>query len=292
MIDLRRLRYFVTVADELHFGRAAKRLHISQPPLSQQIRRLEWELGVELFRRNRRGVSLTAAGRLLLEGARPLLAEAERLERLVGQAPGAGILRVGFVSSAAYELLPRILRAFLLGQPRVEFSLHEATTTEQVEALVDERIDVGLVRPPVRHVGVELKSLVSERLFAALPDTHGLAVRRTIHLSALAEESFVFFPRSVGESLYEDVFAVCRRAGFSPRVIQEAAEMQTVVSLVSAGIGVSLVPEAVTAFRQPHVVYRPLSDAHAELAVALARRSGDAFPLVESFCRVALTTRR
>lgn len=293
-MDLRRLRYFVAVAEELHFGRAAKRLHVSQPPLSQQIRQLESQLGVRLFERNRREVHLTEAGRLLLDRARPLLAEVERIEQYMAQAAAgtAGSIRVGFVSSAAYDLLPRILRVFQHRHPDVGLTLEEMTTRQQVDALRDWRLDVGLLRPPVDDRHVQLTNLTVERVFAALPAAHPLARRADVPLAALRDEPFVFFPRGIGQSLYEDVLSVCRQAGFAPRVVQEAAEMQTIISLVSSGIGVSLVPEAVTAFRPPHVLYRRVRNAHALLALALAKRSDERSPLLDAFRAAALEATR
>jgi DNA-binding transcriptional LysR family regulator len=293
-MELRHLRYFVAVAEELHFGRAAARLHIAQPPLSQQILRLEAELGVELLRRNRRSVQLTDAGRLLLEQSRPLLAQADHLEQLLRQAGAGevGRLAVGFVGSASYEALPRILREFRDRHPQVELRLDELTTAGQVAALNAGRIDVGLVRPPVGDSSLELTPLVEERLVAALPDSHPLARRKRVRVAALAEEPFVLVPRRLGTGLYDDVLAVCREAGFSPHVVQEASEMQTIVSLVSAGIGVSLVPESVETFSPPRVAYRPLSGPNASLEIALAHRPGERSPLVERFREVAIAVFR
>jgi DNA-binding transcriptional LysR family regulator len=290
MLDLRRLRYFTAVADELHFGRAAARLHIAQPPLSQQIRRLETELGVELFRRNRRRVELTGAGRLLLENGRPLLQEADRVEALLLRAGRgeAGRLRIGFVGSASYETLPAILRAFRESRPEVELTLREMTTPDQLGALGTGRLDVGLIRPPVTDAGpVDLVPLVLERIIAVLPDTHPLAARERVAVADLADEPFVFFPRRIGVTLYDDVLAVCREAGFTPRIVQEAEETHTVISLVSAGIGVSLLPEAVETIRRPHVVFRPLDGPNTELELSLAKRAGDSSPLVQQFVETA-----
>jgi DNA-binding transcriptional LysR family regulator len=234
-VELRHLRYFVAVAEELHFGRAAQRLHISQPPLSQQIRRLEDELGVTLFRRNRRGVALTSAGRLLFASARPLLADAARIERVMAEASrsASGILRIGFVSSASYELLPAILRSFQAKYASVELALQEATTAQQVAALLAARMDVGLLRPPVPDPRLALTSLVEERLFVALPAVHRLAGRSSVPLGELAGEPFVFFPPRVGGSLYDDVLAACRQAGFAPNVVQETRLITVCISLAS-----------------------------------------------------------
>jgi len=288
-MELRHLRYFVAVAEELHFGRAARRLHIAQPPLSQQIRRLEAELGTELLRRSRRRVELTEPGRLLLEHARPLIADADGLEGLVRRAAGGevGRLAVGFVGSATYRALPALVRAFRDRVPDVDLVLTELTSTPQVAALRARQIDVGIVRPPVVEDGLLLEPLVEESLVAAVSDAHPLAGRRRIAVAALADEPFVLFPRDVGTGLYDDVAGVCRAAGFEPRVVQQAGDMQTIVSLVSAGIGVSLVPASVTALKLPGVAYRELDGENAILALALASRRDDGSPLVTRFREVA-----
>ncbi len=289
-MELRHLRYFTAVAEELHFGRAAARLHIAQSPLSQQIRRLEAELGVALFDRSRRSVQLTAAGRLLQEQATPLLAQADRLEQTMRDAAGGrvGALTVGFVGSATYSTLPTIVRAHRLAHPRVEVRLVELTTGPQIEALTSGQIDIGLVRPPVRSDAVEVTPLVEEQLVAALPDSHPLASRDVVDVRDLADQPFVSFPRRIGSGLFDDILAVCSRAGFSPQVVQEANEMQTIVSLVSAGLGVALVPESMQAFTRPHLALRPLRGSDVTLRLALARRVGDPSPLVRQFAESAL----
>ena len=293
-MELRHLRYFTAVAEELHFGRAAARLHIAQSPLSQQIRRLEAEFGVALFERNRRSVRLTDAGRLLLELAEPLLGQADRLERTMHDAAAgdAGTLTVGFVGSASYRTLPAIVRAFSHTHPLVVVRLEELTTSPQVEALETGRIDVGLVRPPVGGDALEVIPLVEERLVVALPDSHPLAELEIVPVRALADEPFVSFPRRIGAGLYDDIVAVCAAAGFSPEVVQEANEMQTIVSLVSAGIGVALVPESMQNFTLPHLAMRPLRGSSAILRLALAHRADSASPLVRAFVAAAVTAAR
>src|SRR5262245_26151182 len=288
-MNLRRLRYFVVVAEELHFGRAAERLHIAQPPLSQQIRRLEAELGVELFRRNRRRVQLTDPGRLLLEQGRPLLAEADRIEELLHRAGGGeiGRLRVGFVGTASYVTLPAILRAFHERFPQVELRLDELTTGPQVAALHAGRLDIGLVRPPVEDPSLTLTPLVREELVAALPESHPLTPLSSVPVEALAREPFILFPREHGTGLYDDIITVCREAGFSPTIVQETNDTQTIVSLVSAGFGVALVPTSIATFPQPHVAYRPLTGSNVQLELALATRRDDASPLTDHFRQVA-----
>jgi DNA-binding transcriptional LysR family regulator len=291
VLELRHLRYFVAVAEELHFGRAAARLRIAQPPLSQQIRRLETSLGVELLRRTRRRVELTEAGRLLLEGARPLIAQAEALERAMGRAARGDIgrLGVGFVGSVTQDVLPTLLRGFRDRHPEVVVTLSELSTLEQIEALRERRIGAGLLRPPVGDPAVATMPLLEEPLVAALPDFHRLARRRTVSISALADEPFVLIGREVNPAFHDDVVSACRAAGFSPDVVQEAGEMQTIMSVVAAGIGVSLVPASVERLRREGdgVAYRPLRPSSVRLVVALAWRPADADPVVENLVGVA-----
>ena len=293
-MELRHLRYFVAVAEELHFGRAAARLHIAQSPLSQQIRRLEAELGVELFDRNRRSVRLTDAGRVLLDGAVPLLHQADRLEQTMRSAATGetGLLTVGFVGSAAQDALPRIVRHVRESDPGIEVRLLELTTGPQVEALERGDIDVGLVRPPVRAQSVTVTPLLEERLVVALPDSHAFAARRAVAPETLRDEPFVSFPRRIGTGLYDEILAVCTAAGFSPNVVQEANEMQTIVGLVAAGIGVALVPESMQQIAQPHVVYRRLQGSEVRLRLGLAERAGERSPLVARFRLAAVAALR
>lgn len=289
MLDLRRLRSFVAVAEELHFGRAAQRLHIAQPPLSQQIRLLERDLGAQLFNRNRRRVELTAPGRLLLVHARPLLEQAERIESLVALAGSgmAGLLAIGFVASAAYEAMPAAVRAFREGHPEVELRLEEGHSAELLADLNASRIDVAFVRRPVLDRRLVIDALADERLVVALPADHPAAGAPALPVGALAGEAFVLVSRRVGAGYRDDVEGVCREAGFVPRVAQEASDMHTIVALVGAGIGVALVPSSVAAVGRAGVAYVPLMDATARLGLDLASRRGDTSPLVERFRELA-----
>lgn len=288
-MELRHLRYFVAVAEDLHFGRAAARLRIAQPPLSQQIKRLETLLGAELLRRTRRRVELTEAGRVLLEGARPLLEDADRLEEATRRAGRGetGRLALGFVGSATHDVLPRLLRGFRERAPDVSVGLVELSSQAQAEALAARRIAAGLLRLPVADPGIAVLPLLEERLVAALPDFHPLARQGALSLSALADEPLVLFRRENNPAFYDDVVDACRAAGFSPRILQEAWEMLTVVSVVAAGLGVSVVPASVQGLRPQGVAYRPLTDAAVRLVVALAWRPADASPMVEALVDVA-----
>ena len=273
-MELRHLRYFVAVAEELHFSRAAERLHVAQPPLSQQIRKLEDELGVRLLERTRRRVQLTDAGRVVLEEARRTLSQAERvLNAARGAAEGSvGLLRVGFSSSAPYTTLPAILRTFRARFPGVVLNLVERSTEEQVGMLAAGALDVGFLRRPIPDAPESLvvRTILHEPLILALPQEHRLRRQRSIPVRSLAGEPFVLFPRQAAPGLYDEIMALCRRSGFVPRVAQEAVQMQTIVSLVSAGLGVAIVPASMRRLHREHVAYRPLGAGRVmtELAVA------------------------
>ncbi|HET6449919.1 MAG TPA: LysR substrate-binding domain-containing protein [Spirochaetia bacterium] len=278
-MELRHLRYFVAVAEELHFSRAAERLHVAQPPLSQQIRRLEEELGVRLLERTRRRVQLTDAGRTVLEEARRTLSQAERVVQAArGAAEGsAGILRVGFSSSAPYTMLPAILRAFRARYPGVVLALFERSTEEQVGMLSAGALDAGFLRRPIADApeSLAVTTILREPLILAVPRDHPLRRRASITVRSLAGEPFVFFPRQAAPGLYDEIMALCRRNGFTPRVAQEAVQMQTIVSLVSAGLGVAIVPASMRHLHREHVSYRPLGASRimTELGVAWDRNN-------------------
>lgn len=288
-MELRHLRYFVAVAEELHFGRAAQRLHLAQPPLSRQIQALERELGVPLFTRHRRRVALTAAGETFLEGARRVLASADDVVRDAQRAQRGeiGRLALGFVGSAAYTVLPRILRAFRERYPLVELSLQAMTTQEQVAALQDRRIGAGILRPPVDEGSFALQPLLREPLVAALPEDHPLAAQERVPLVALAGESFVLYPRADGPAVHDAIVSLCVEAGFSPRIVQESGEMQTIAGLVAGGIGVALVIAPAERMRSRGVVYRPLADVTRSWELALAWRRDEASPVAGALLAAA-----
>lgn len=277
-MELRHLRYFVAVAEELHFGRAATRLHMAQPPLSQQIRRLEQEIGVRLLDRSQpRRVRLTEAGRIFLAEARRILEQSHRAVQTAQSVHRGemGHLSVGFVGSATYRILPSALRIFRDQFPRVDVSLRPLTTAQQVQALHDAQIDVGFVRPPVSSGEVRLVTLLRETHVVALPDVHPLAALRRVPVTRLAGERFVLLARPMIPILYDQIIDLCRGAGFCPTVTQEAQQLQTVVCLVAAGVGVAFVPESVRGLRLPGVVYRPLLEAAPSTELALAWRHED-----------------
>ncbi len=272
------LRYFIAVAERLHFGRAAAALHISQPPLSRAIRALEAGLGVALFARTRRRVELTPEGARLLEEARRTLSQLERtVLDLRGIATGEqGRLRIGFVSLADFGILPGLLKAYKAARPGVNLALREMLSPDQAAALAAGELDLGLLLPPVAEAsGLEHLVVQRERFVAALPAQHRLARERgRLAVSALAGESFVMVPREIAPGLYDIVAGLAARAGIPLNVAQEAIQMQTVVSLVSSGLGAAIVPASLANLGRRGVVYRPLADRHPALELWLAWRPG------------------
>ena len=290
-MELRHLRYFVTVAEELHFGRAAEKLHISQPPLSTQIRSLEEDLGVTLLHRTQRHVSLTQAGHAFLLEARQILARLEQAVLVTRRASRGeiGELVIGFISVADYNVLPAVLRQFRQRFPLVNLTLRESTTDAQIRDLIDGRIDVGFVLPPTDEPALESICIVREPLVVALPERHPLAHRAgKLALAKLRDAPFILFPRPMAPGLYDDVVSFCRAAGFSPRVEQEAIQMQTIVSLVSAELGVALIPASLTNLRRTGVTYKRLREASPLTEIHLTWRRGDDLPALRVFVDLAL----
>lgn len=286
MIELRQLRQFVAVAEELHFGRAAARLHMTQPPLTLAVQSLERALGAALFLRTRRSVQLTPAGAALLPQAQRLLAAADELPR-VAQAAAAGLsgqLRLAFVSNIAYGPLPEWLRSFRQAHPDVALQLREATLDVQLAAFDADEIDAGFVlhAPAAAPPGFAAWVAQAEPLVMALPEKHRAVSLRTLPLAAVAAEPLVIFPRQIAPSLYDAVLSAYRAQGATPRIGQEAIQMQTIVNLVSAGMGVAWVPESVTRLQRPGVVYRPVRDADLRCETSLLWRD-PAPPVVQRF---------
>ena len=288
-MELRHLRYFVAVAEELNVGRAARRLHIAQPPLSRQIRDLEREVGAPLFERVPRGVELTPAGHAFLPEVRLALAQVERAQRTAQRAAQGevGRLRVGFVEAATYAgVLPDVLGFFRMHLPGIGLSLFEMDALQQAEAFRGGRIDLGILQspPPDADRWLHVEPVYADPLIAALPSAHRLAARRRrFALGDLAAEPFVLFPRLDAPALFDDVVAACRAAGFSPRVVQEAAGWHTLAALVGAGVGVAFVPRSLTRFHHPEVVYRPVRDLSVEMGMSAVWKRGERSPVRDRF---------
>jgi DNA-binding transcriptional LysR family regulator len=259
-MDLRRLRYFVAVAEELHFGRAAQRLNISQPPLSVQIRTLEREIGAPLLIRAQRRVELTEAGRVLLEEARRLLGQAEAAVIHVRRAAEGtvGRLTIGFVSTVDYSILPPLVRRFRQKYPGITLKLLELTGDRQQALLQSGELDLGLSILPSPASDLTMRPVFREPLIAAVPASHRLAGRRRTALRSLALEPFIQFPRVLAPGLYDLAIAACQKAGFTPHLAQEAIQMQTILGLVAAGLGVALVPQCMSKLQRPDVRYLAL----------------------------------
>ena len=242
-MELRHLRYFVTVGEELHFGRAAAKLSIVQPSLSQQIHQLEKELGFPLLYRTKRFVELTDAGKVFLSEAKHVLAQVQEAKRTAQRAyrGEVGRLVVGYISSSTYDLLPMMLRVYRERFPDIEVALRELTTREQLRALEEEYIQVGLLRLPISAPMMNVEVVRREPIVCVLPEEHPLATRQHIAVSLLANEPFVLQSSQRGAGYHVQLMNLCLASGFSPNVIQEVTEIHTIVSLVAAGMGVSLV---------------------------------------------------
>lgn len=288
-IELRHLRYFTAVAEELHFGRAAQRLHLAQPPLSQQIRKLEQIVGYPLFTRTSRSVKLTGAGEVFLERARRTLRNVqEDLEEARSMGRGeAGFLRVGFIGSSMLTSLPAMLGEYRREYPSVQLQLHEAHTAQVMQSVASGQWDIGILRDGGPHAALEVTTLFSEPFVAVVPASHPLATRRNISAASLRNEPFVFFTPLAGTRAYEKPVSLCEQHGFRPRVVQEAPQWLTLLRLVGAGLGVTIAPACVRQITTLGVVCLSLRGAHVSSDIELARRSGDQRPIVKAFTSIA-----
>lgn len=288
-MEIRQLNYFIAVAEERHFGRAAKRLHMAQPPLSQQIRQLEEQLGVRLLNRTTRRVDLTAAGQLLLDRGRQVVNDVETLRADVYQVgKGAtGVLRVGFSGSATYGVMPQIARLAKQLMPGLSLALNGEMLTPSMEAgLRNGTLDAALLRPPVASQEIDYRVVSREPLVAAIPSFSALAVDRSVALHELQDQDFIAYaPESV---LYRTTADLCRRAGFQPRISQVVGETSTMLAFVAAGGGVAIMPSSVRAFQLEGVTYREIENVPpVELALAWTR--GDTSTLLQNFLDVVVT---
>ena len=287
-IELRHLRYFLAVADTLHFTKAAKLLGIAQPPLSQQIKKLEELLGHPLFVRSTRGVRLTPAGAMLAARARDTfskinddLAQVRRLGR--GE---EGTLTVGFSGSVMFTNLPKAIQAYRRRYPKVELRLREMVTAAQVAALLDRTIDLAFMRDGDPTEGIEIGTLLKERFIAVLPESHPLAAKRSLRMQDLAHERFVLFGRHHGLLAYDRTIEACKQAGFTPNIVQEAPQFPTVIRLVAAGVGLSLMPACLANLAIPGSVYRNVQSP-VRTTVDSGFRSGSVCTMTANFLRIA-----
>lgn len=288
-MELRQLRYFVAAAEEEHFGRAAARVHISQPPLSQQIQALEAELGVELFERVGRGVRLTRAGAEFLLHARDVLRQSERAAQMAQRAARGeiGKVAIGFVGSLAFTYVPWLIREFRSRYPDIGLSLHELTIAQQTDWFADRRLQIGLLRPPLDVPGVEMETILREPFALAIPSQHRLAALDPVPVSSLRDEPLIMLPRLVGLRYYSQVLGMCHRAGFSPMVIHEIGHLPTAVSLVGAGVGLTVVPESLTTLKLPGVTFRAIAGSSEMAETALCWRRESLLPAVDRFLDLA-----
>lgn len=288
-MELRQIEYFIVVAEELHFGRAAIRLQMTQPPLSQQILQLEKELGVQLFKRSKRHVELTNAGKVFLQEVRSILIQLERAKAaaLRAQKGMLGRLVLGFVGSATFDILPIIVRAFQEQFPCVDLVLHEMPTPMQLEAFHRKDIDIGFIRTPVVDPLISLLPVHQETCIAVVPESHPLAQCSSISIGDLSTERFILVEREIWPNWYDDILSKCRDAGFSPIIRQEVKEIQTIVGLVAAGLGVSIVPKSTVNLHARDVAYININGASPRIEMGIAWRTDDNSALVQQFLATA-----
>jgi DNA-binding transcriptional LysR family regulator len=296
-MELRHLRYFVAVAEELSFTRAAQRLHIAQPPLSTQIRALEEELKAPLFERDRRRVFLTPAGHHLLERARAILAAVEEARREAHSAATGEVGRIslGYAASAMLApQLPAVLRQFAQQHPTVLLKLQETTSLDQLDGVHGRTLDIGILRKPdaVVPAGVVLEPWLESPLVAAVPEGFPLARAAALRIRDLHDQPLLTYPRDAGIGLYWKVQALCARAGFRPNMVQEARDTATIIGLVAAGVGIAIVPNDTRCIQLPGVVYQPIADKDATSTLHLAHRQANDDPHVRQLLAQLRAARR
>ncbi len=287
-MDLRQIRYFLVLATELNFTRAAMRLHISQPPLTRQIQQLETAMGVVLFERNTRGVALTQAGMVFLEEARKIVAlteQAENKTRLAHQGH-LGRLDIGIFGSAILNVIPTLLIELRKTHPDIAISLQNTTKIEQIEAVREKRLDIGFNRvfPPAPDLTVE--TVLIENLFVAMNKNHPLARRRVLTVKDLIDQPLILFPNNVRPTFADNVVALCRKEGFAPNVVHEVEDVMTCVALVSAGLGLAVVPASAVNLQLPEVRYHPLRSPDATVDLSCVYRADDASPALLVFIEI------
>lgn len=288
-METRQLKYFVAVAEELHFGNAAKRLHISQPPLSQQIMKFEEELGVRLFKRDRRSVKLTAAGESLLKEARVILKSIEHARlNLADAASGErGHLSLGYIAPSLNTALPKVISRFKKTYPNVHFELRQMGTNPQLEAIRAETLDAGVVRL-FRHDTDDLETMLfhKESYAVIVPNDHSLAGRKSVDMSELSKDPLIFFPRRSQPPLYDEWMRLFAACGFMPKIVQEVESKSAALALTAAGIGISIVPESLIAASRNEVTFLPLTGQYPPLEIHLVTRRGDISPTTRNLIQV------
>jgi DNA-binding transcriptional LysR family regulator len=287
IVELRHIRYFLAVAEERHFTRAAAKVGIGQPPLSQQIKDLEREVGAALFHRLAHGAELTEAGKAFLAGVRemPLIAERATMAARRASRGETGSLRIGFTPSTTFNgVAPSAIRAFRRAYPEIHLSLEEANTTRLVVGLQEGAFDAAFLRPGASAAeGLQLKQLAEEPMVVALPKAHRAAALKRVDLATLEHDPFLLFPREVAPTIYDTIVDACRRAGFEPNISQLAPHFSTIVNLVAAELGVSIVPASMMQMRVAGIAYRPIAGQSPTTQLALAYRRGETSPVVRNF---------
>ena len=284
-MEFRQLRYFVTVAQELHFGKAAERLDITQPALSKQIRVLETKIGVELFTRTKRTVNLTPAGEVFLIQAQQLLQQADQAIALARRTAlgEMGRLTIGFTPTATYTVLPELISRFQSRYPQVEIEMLELATEAQVTALNQNEIDLGFLHPPIDSRGLEIYPLLSEEFVAVLPPQHHLVSKQSLSIQDLAPESFILHPRSEGKFLYDEFCKLCRQVGFKAKIVKEVGSHQTRVCFVAAGMGITFIPAGLQTLIGDNLICKPMQNLSLKLEFAAAWRSAATLPVLQEF---------
>lgn len=284
-MELRQLSCFVAVAEELNFSRAAERMHISQPPFSRQIAKLEEELGTRLLTRSSRSVALTPAGANFLREARLVLAMADKAAEVARrtQRGEIGLLRIGFVGSTIYTSVPAQLQAYRKQYPDVEITLQQMTVARQINLLLAGQIDLGFIRQAVANTRLAMRSILEERFVVAVPANHPFAQRADVDLGEIADEDLVAFAREEAPAIHLHLLTMCRERGFTPRIVQEVYPMSTVVGLVASGIGVAIVPESMSRLNILDVVYVNLSGTTARSELLLVWRADDDSSVLRNF---------
>ena len=284
-MEFRQLRYFVAVAQELHFGKAAERLEITQPALSKQIRTLETELDIELLTRTKRSVTLTKAGEVFLVQAQQLLQQAEEAIKLAKRTSlgELGRLVIGYTATATYTVLPELIRRFRVQYPQVELEMWELSTEAQVTAINQGEIDLGFLHPPIDSRGLELHPLLAEEFVAVLPKNHPLTAKDSISLVDLTQESFILHPRVEGPFLYDGFLKLCRQAGFEPQIIQEVNSHQSRICLVAAGMGITFIPAGLQKAIAQDLICISVLDIPFKLEFAASWRSLNVTPVLQKF---------